>query len=75
MTWDEGGLTSEGRSCPLWELRISTHGSFERLLGTGKPLKTGSKPVSEDPIWAKKRFQCGICILVRKSGLGKTLYL
>lgn len=46
-------LTSKGKSCLLSVLRTPKDGSFERFFGIDKDLKTGSRPLSEDPIIKK----------------------
>ena len=44
------GLTSKGKSCLLAVSRKSNHGSFERSLGAGKAVETGSRSIAEESI-------------------------
>ena len=51
FTWEEVvGLTSKGKSCLLAVSRKSNHGSFERSLGAGKAVETGSRSIAEESI-------------------------
>ena len=51
FTWEEVvGLTSKGKSCLLAVSRMSNHGSFERSLGAGKAVETGSRSIAEESI-------------------------